>query len=51
MFPVSKLRETVVRVTRYLAGNFEARDSLNLAVTAVVDQHSRVTVHCYPMTT
>ena len=23
-------------------------NSLNLAVTAVVGQHSRVTVHCYP---
>ena len=30
------------------AGNFEAGNSLNLAVTAVVGQHLRVTVHCYP---
>ena len=29
----------------YIAGN-----SLNLAVTAVVGQHSRVTVHCYSLT-
>ena len=28
----------------YIAGNFEAGNSLNLAVTAVVGQHSRVTV-------
>ena len=31
-----------------IAGNFEAGNSLNLAVTAVVGQHLRVTVHCYP---
>ena len=30
-----------------IAGNFEAGNSLNLAVTAVVGQHLRVTVHCY----
>ena len=30
----------------YTAGNFEAGNSLNLAVTAVVGQHPRVTVHC-----
>ena len=30
------------------AGNFEAGNSLNLAVTAVVGQHLRVTVNCYP---
>ena len=30
-----------------IAGNFEAGSSLNLAVTAVVGQHLRVTVHCY----
>ena len=34
----------------YIAGNFKAGNSLNLAVTAVVGQHSRVTVHCYPLT-
>ena len=30
--------------------NFEARNPLNLAVTGVVGQHSRVTVHGYPLT-
>ena len=30
-----------------IAGHFEAGNSLNLAVTAVVGQHLRVTVHCY----
>ena len=30
-----------------IAGNFEAGNSLNLAVTAAVGQHLRVTVHCY----
>ena len=34
----------------YIAGKFEAGNSLNLALTAVVGQHSRVTVHCYPLT-
>ena len=29
----------------YIAGNFEVGNLLNLAV---VGQHSRVTVHCYP---
>ena len=33
-----------------IAGNFEAENSLNLALMAVVGQHSRVTVHCYPLT-
>ena len=32
----------------YTAGNFEAGNSLNLAVTAVVRQHLQETVHCYP---
>ena len=31
-----------------MAGNFKAGNSLNLAVTAVVGQHSRVTMHCFP---
>ena len=32
-----------------MAENVEAgKHSLNLAVTAVVGEHSRVTVHCYP---
>ena len=30
--------------------NFEAGNPLNLAVTGVVGQHSRATVHCYPLT-
>ena len=34
----------------YIAGNFEAGNSLNLAVTELVGQHSQVTVHCYPLT-
>ena len=34
----------------FIAGNFEAGNSLNLAVMAFVGQHSRVTVHCYPLT-
>ena len=34
----------------YIAGNFKAGNSLNLAVTAVISQHSRVTLHCYPLT-
>ena len=38
-------RKTLRFVIFYIAGN-----SLNLAVTAVVGQHSRVTVHCYPLT-
>ena len=32
----------------YIAGNFEAGNSLNLAVTVDVRQHSQETVHCYP---
>ena len=43
-------RETSLRVSCYIAGNFEAGNSLNLVVTALVGQHSRVTVHCYPLT-
>ena len=34
----------------YIVGNFEADHSLDLARTAVVDQHSLVTAHCYPLT-
>ena len=34
----------------YVAGNFEAENSLILAVvTMVIGQHSRVTVHYYPL--
>ena len=50
MFPEAKPRKTSRFVICYIAGNFEAGNSLNLAVTAVVGQHSRVTVHCYPLT-
>ena len=50
MFPEAKPRKTSRFVICYIAGDFEAGNSLNLAVTAVVDQHSRVTVHCYPLT-
>ena len=34
----------------YIAGYFEAGNSLNLAVTAVFGEHSRVAVHCYHLT-
>ena len=34
----------------FTAGNFEAGNSLNLALTALVGQHSRLTVHCYTLT-
>ena len=50
MFPEAKPRKTSRFVICYIAGNFEAGNSLNLAVTEVVGQHSRVTVHCYPLT-
>ena len=50
MFPEAKPRKTSRFVICYIAGNFEAGNSLNLAVTAVVGQHSRVTEHCYPLT-
>ena len=33
----------------YIAGKFEAGNSLNLTVTAVVGKHLWVTVHCYPL--
>ena len=33
-----------------MAVNSDAGNSFNLAVTAVVSQHSRVTVQCYPLT-
>ena len=33
----------------YIAGNFEAGNSLFLSVTAVDGPHSRVTVHSYPL--
>ena len=61
MFPGAPARETLrflaAKLTVpegpmicYIAGNFEAGNSLNLAVTAVVHQHSRETVHCYSLT-
>ena len=34
----------------YVAGNFEAENSLILVVTMVIRQHWRVTVHYYPLT-
>ena len=37
-----------ISVICYIAGNFEAENSLNLAVTGVVRQHSWVTVHWLP---
>ena len=40
---------TSLQLSCFIAENFEAGNALNLAVTAVVDQHSRVTVHCYPL--
>ena len=46
------LRETVrtsLEVNCYIAGNFEAGNSLNLTVMAVISQHSWVAVHCYPL--
>ena len=45
MFPEAKPRKTSRFVICYIAGNL-----LNLAVTAVVGQHSRATEHCYPLT-
>ena len=41
---------TKKNVICYIAGNFEAGNSLNLAVWAVISQHSRVTLYCYPLT-
>jgi len=41
---------TSLKAICHIAGNFEAGNSLNLAVTAVVGQHSRVTVGCYLLT-
>ena len=43
-------RGTSLQVICYITGNFEAGNSLNLAVTAVIGQHSRVTLRCYPTT-
>ena len=43
-------RGTSLQLRCFIAENFEAGNSLNLAVTAVVGQHLRVTVHCYPLT-
>ena len=47
-FTVSRV--TSLQVRCFIAENFEAGNSLNLAVTAVVGQQSRVTIHCYPLT-
>ena len=43
-------RDANLSVICYIAENFEAGNSLNLTVTAVVGQHSRVTFHCYILT-
>ena len=43
-------RGTSLQLSCFIAENFEAGSALNLAVTAVVGQHSQVTVHCYPLT-
>ena len=43
-------RGTSFEMICYIAGNFEAGNSLNLALTAVIGQQSEVTVHCYPLT-
>ena len=40
---------TSFKVICYMAGNFEAGNSLNIIVMVVVGQHSQVTVHCYPL--
>ena len=40
---------TGFKVICYMAGNFEAGNSLNIIVTVVVGQNSQVTVHCYPL--
>ena len=40
---------TSLKVICYIAGNFEGGNSLNLAVTAVMGQHSEVTVHYRPL--
>ena len=40
---------TSFKVICYMAGNFEAGNSINITVTVVVGQHSRVTAHCYPL--
>ena len=39
---------TSFKVICYMAGNFEAENSLDITVMVVVGQHSQVTVHCYP---
>ena len=47
MFPEAELRESLT-FKGNIPGNFEAGNSLNLAVAAVVNQHWQVTVHCIP---
>ena len=46
MFPEAELRELTFKGN--IPGNFEAGNSLNLAVVAVVNQHWQVTVYCIP---
>ena len=47
MLPKADLREALT-FKGNIARNFEAGNSLNLAVVAVVNQHWQVTVHCIP---
>ena len=47
MFPKADLREALT-FKGNIARNFEAGNSLNLAVVAVVNQHWQVTVHYIP---
>lgn len=48
MFPEAELRETLTFKGLNIAGYFEAGNSLNLSVEAVVSKHWQVTVHCIP---
>ena len=49
MFPEAELRESLT-FKGNIPGNFEAGNSLNLAVAAVVNQHWQVTVQSvYPL--
>lgn len=52
LFPENLTRDQSLQVICYIAGKFKAGNSKkNLAVTEVVGQHSRVTIHCYPLIT
>ena len=50
IFIVSRGTNLEGSVICYIARNFEAGNSLNLATLAVVGQHSWITLHCYPLT-